>query len=135
MQFSAMFFICFSFLSLVSAQFQFFDNFFGQQQQQQQQQPQAPPRGVDWYSDRVLETHCDSGNYLCPGTLDCVARPVDCPCPDDLVKCVVGESRICISRSEKEQGCGLVDKYKKVRNSVSHSHKDTKRLMYKGTNL
>lgn len=99
-------------LSLVYAQFQFFDNFFGNQHQHQQA-PRAPPRGVDWYGQQVLETHCDSGMYLCRDTLDCVERPSDCPCPLDLVKCPVADQRICLSRSENEQGCGLVDRYKK----------------------
>lgn len=101
-----------SFLHMVYAQFQFFDNFFGNQHQQQQA-PRAPPRGVDWYAQQTLETQCESGKFLCRETLDCVEHPVDCPCPLDLVKCTLGEQRVCLSRSESEKGCGLVDQYKK----------------------
>lgn len=103
-----------TFLYSVNAQFQFFDNFFGQQHQQHQE-ARAPPRGSDWYAEQVLETHCDSGNYLCPETLDCVSKPVDCPCALDLVRCVIGNKRICVSRSEGQMDCALVDQYNKVR--------------------
>lgn len=104
----------------VHAQFQFFDNFFGQQggggggHGGHHNHQQAPSRGSDWYGDQVRDSQCEGANYLCPGTLDCVERPVECPCPLDLVRCVVGEHRVCVARSEAEGGCGLVDKYAKV---------------------
>ncbi|TFK28881.1 hypothetical protein FA15DRAFT_583636 [Coprinopsis marcescibilis] len=71
-------------LGLAAAQFQFFDGFFGQQQQQQQQQRAG---GASQYA-AFAEIGCSQ--YLCPSTLDCVARPADCPCPDTQdVKCLI----------------------------------------------
>ncbi|KAF7355503.1 Long chronological lifespan protein 2 [Mycena sanguinolenta] len=79
-------FVVFLFLlQLVSAQFQFFDNMFGQQRQQQQQHP-----GASWAAH--LESVACS-DYLCPATLDCVGSPVDCPCPDaEDIKCIIPDS-------------------------------------------
>ncbi|TFK43686.1 hypothetical protein BDQ12DRAFT_675391 [Crucibulum laeve] len=76
-----------AFLGLVSAQFNgFFENMFGGQHHQQQQQQQRSGAS-QWaaYSDSV-----SCSQYLCPHTLDCVARPADCPCPNvEDVKCVI----------------------------------------------
>ncbi|KAA1473501.1 hypothetical protein DENSPDRAFT_866109 [Dentipellis sp. KUC8613] len=69
-------------LLVVHAQFQFFDQMFGHRQQQQQ-----PSGGAQWaaYADSVA-----CSEYLCPNTLSCVPRPVDCPCPNvQDVKCVI----------------------------------------------
>lgn len=75
------------FFGTVSAQFNFFENMFGHGQQQQQQQQQQRSGASQWaaFSDSVSCSH-----YLCPTTLDCVRRPVDCPCPDiQDVKCII----------------------------------------------
>ncbi|KIM46346.1 hypothetical protein M413DRAFT_64868 [Hebeloma cylindrosporum] len=71
---------------LASAQFQFFENMFGQQQHHQQQQQQRSGAS-QWaaYSDSV-----SCSQYLCPETLDCVKRPSDCPCPNpEDIKCTI----------------------------------------------
>lgn len=32
-------------------------------------------------------------SYLCPETLDCVARPIDCPCPSpEDIKCLIPDT-------------------------------------------
>jgi hypothetical protein len=87
-------------ITVVSAQFQFFDSMFGGGggHGHPHQQHQAPVRGVDWYNGLALDTECESGAYLCPGTMDCVNKPADCPCAHDLVRCVVGEHRVCVSK-------------------------------------
>ncbi|KAJ6515668.1 hypothetical protein C8R45DRAFT_811005 [Mycena sanguinolenta] len=70
---------------LVSAQFQFFDNMFGQQRQQQ------PPSGAAQWAAHLDSIACS--DYLCPATLDCVGSPVDCPCPDaEDIKCIIPDS-------------------------------------------
>jgi hypothetical protein len=91
----------------VSAQFQFFENMFGQQQHHHQQQQQRSGAS-QWaaYSDSgryffhfmqqwlhklahvSLAVSCSQ--YLCPETLDCVKSPVDCPCPNpEDIKCTI----------------------------------------------
>ncbi|KAI0298934.1 hypothetical protein BC826DRAFT_906804 [Russula brevipes] len=95
--------------SLASAQFQFFDGMFGHPQQQQQQQPSG---GQQWVM------HADSipcSQYLCQETLVCVAKPVDCPCPNvQDIKCVVPDAqdvgsgtRVCIRGATN---CAQVEK-------------------------
>ncbi|KAE9410046.1 hypothetical protein BT96DRAFT_464226 [Gymnopus androsaceus JB14] len=70
-------------LSLATAQFSFFDQMFGQQQQHQQQHHQS--------SGGSQDVSCSQ--YLCPNTLDCVALPHDCPCPDqEDVKCIIPDA-------------------------------------------
>src|ERR1700733_11860907 len=88
---------------LVFAQFDFFGNMFGHQQHEQQQQPR--PGASQWaaqvesgtctkrirqyFTDNCLFT-VSCSQYLCPTTLDCVSRPMDCPCPDvQDIKCLV----------------------------------------------
>ncbi|KAF6762179.1 long chronological lifespan protein 2 [Ephemerocybe angulata] len=69
---------------LASAQFQFFGDFFGHQQQQQQQQRSGSSQWAT-FSESV-----ECSQYLCPGTLACVSRPSECPCPDPQdVKCLI----------------------------------------------
>ncbi|KDR83915.1 hypothetical protein GALMADRAFT_50829, partial [Galerina marginata CBS 339.88] len=71
-------------LQFVSAQFNFFENMWGHQQQHQQQQQRSGASQWAAYSDMSCS------EYLCPETLDCVARPVDCPCPNaEDVKCII----------------------------------------------
>jgi hypothetical protein len=48
-------------LQLVSAQFQFFENMFGQQQQHQQQQQQQQRSGASQWA-----AYSDSGRYILP---------------------------------------------------------------------
>ncbi|KAF8969486.1 hypothetical protein BDZ97DRAFT_1915436 [Flammula alnicola] len=98
-------------LQLVSAQFNFFENMFGQQQQQQQQQQRASASQWAAYSDSV-----SCSQYLCPETLDCVARPGDCPCPNpEDIKCIipdmegaVEDATVVCTRGQKE--CGEVER-------------------------
>lgn len=80
----------------------FMEHFFQQQQQHNQQQEIS-------YQDRVFGKDCTQ--YLCPDTLQCVRRPVDCPCPfpDSQIKCVLPAAEkgrestfVCISKSSKD---------------------------------
>jgi hypothetical protein len=124
-------------LQLVSAQFQFFENMFSQQQHHHQQQQQQQRSGASqWaaYSDSgqclchfffqnrvtdrvvsLLAVLCSQ--YLCPGTLDCVKRPVDCPCPNpEDIKCTIPDTEgedatvVCI-RGQNE--CAEVERLMK----------------------
>ncbi|KAF7581233.1 hypothetical protein FOB63_003870 [Clavispora lusitaniae] len=63
-----------------------------------QYQHQEPRHEVS-FEQRVLESNCDK--YLCPGTLECVARPQDCPCPypSSQMRCVLPNGDpLCISK-------------------------------------
>jgi len=100
--------IClFFFASLASAQFQFFDQFFGGQQQQQRggQGSQNAASDSSWYQQTWDSVHCS--NYLCPGTLACVHFPHHCPCPFEAVedKVELGEgSAVCVSKGGFKAG-------------------------------
>jgi len=73
----------------VVAQFNFFGNVFGGQQQQHQQQQRPGTSQWTAYSESV-----PCSQYMCPQTLDCVAKPTDCPCPNfEDVKCIIFDSR------------------------------------------
>ncbi|KAH9983051.1 hypothetical protein BJV74DRAFT_852256 [Russula compacta] len=96
-----------SLFALANAQFQFFNGMFGHPQQQQK------PSG-----DQHWATHADSlscSEYLCPDTLVCVTKPVDCPCPNvEDVKCVVPDAqdagsgtRLCI---RGDTNCAQIEK-------------------------
>lgn len=83
----------------------FFDQFF----QQQQQQGQHRRGGGDVaYDERFYRKECQG--YICPDTLSCVKRPVDCPCPfpDSQIKCTIPGSKkgsdtyVCISKGERD---------------------------------
>ncbi|KAH9971366.1 hypothetical protein BGW80DRAFT_1174572 [Lactifluus volemus] len=106
------FLLVLSFLALTNAQFPFFEGMFGQPQQQQHHQP---PGGQQW------AMHAESlscSEYLCPDTLVCVTKPVDCPCPNvQDIKCVVPDAqaagsgtRFCVRGST---GCEQVEKLAK----------------------
>lgn len=84
----------------------FFDQFFAQQRQQQQQQQQQRS-----HEDEYLSKEC--ANYLCPDTLACVDKPVNCPCPfpNSQQKCMLPPnanngfedgSYICISKGSRD---------------------------------
>ncbi|KAG1752587.1 uncharacterized protein EDB91DRAFT_1045141 [Suillus paluster] len=80
-------------LPLASAQFNFFDHMFGhpQQPQPQQQQQQQQQRGPSQWMAHSEALSCSQ--YLCPGTLSCVKRPADCPCPNaEDIKCSVPDA-------------------------------------------
>lgn len=60
--------------------------------------------------------------YLCPMTLDCVAKPIDCPCPEtEDVKCVISDKvsgerdagRVVCVRGQNE--CKEVEKLSRKR--------------------
>ncbi|KAI0034123.1 hypothetical protein K488DRAFT_46309 [Vararia minispora EC-137] len=78
--------LLFGLVHLSLAQFQgFFNGMFGQHQQ-----PQQPSSG-QWlaFAD---STSCTT--YLCPDTMQCAARPSDCPCPNvEDVKCLVPDTQ------------------------------------------
>ncbi|GLB34005.1 putative long chronological lifespan protein 2 [Lyophyllum shimeji] len=114
--------ILFLTFSMVSANFDFFGNMFGGQQHHQQQQQQRS--GASHWAAQVENVPCSQ--YLCPATLDCVARPVDCPCPDvQDVKCTIPDSGnsddatvVCVrgqnecAEDEREHECRLNHCYK-----------------------
>ncbi|EFI27676.1 hypothetical protein CC1G_14601 [Coprinopsis cinerea okayama7 len=81
---SSLLLVFFTLFGLAAAQFQFFNDFFGGQQHHQQQQR----TGASQYAAFSENVPCS--HYLCPGTMDCVERPRDCPCPDvQDVKCLI----------------------------------------------
>ncbi|KAF8076603.1 hypothetical protein FPV67DRAFT_1559038 [Lyophyllum atratum] len=107
-------FVLFLAFGLVSANFDFFGNMFGNQQQHHQQQQQQQHRsGASQWAAHADTVPCSQ--YLCPTTLDCVARPVDCPCPDvQDVKCTIpdvvssNEATVVCVRGENE--CAEVER-------------------------
>ncbi|KAK0123878.1 Long chronological lifespan protein 2 [Cadophora gregata] len=96
------------FLSVVNAQFQFFEQMFngqGQQQQQRHQEPQNVPSDSNWYQQNFEQAHCS--NYLCPDTLACVHFPHHCPCPHPTFeeKFELGDGKaVCISKGGFKAG-------------------------------
>ena len=119
-------------LQLVSGQFQFFENMFGQQQHQQQQQQRSGAPQWAAYSDSgwyifhffqhklahlFLAVSCSQ--YLCPETLDCVKRPVDCPCPNsEDIKCTIpdmegGVDDATVVCTRGQNGCAEVERLMK----------------------
>ncbi|KAF9226655.1 hypothetical protein BS17DRAFT_681266, partial [Gyrodon lividus] len=96
---------------VATAQFGFFDHMFGNNQGQQQRQ-QPAQKGSQW------NTHADAvscSSYLCPDSLACVARPLECPCPNvEDTKCIIPDSQdvgaatvVCVSG---EDGCTAVER-------------------------
>ncbi|KAF7332063.1 RING-type domain-containing protein [Mycena kentingensis (nom. inval.)] len=80
---------------LVAAQF--FDFNFGGQRQHAQERPS--------WSSHLESVSCSQ--YLCPGTLDCVSSPRNCPCPQsEDIKCLIrepnGEATVICARGESE---------------------------------
>ncbi|KAH6915049.1 long chronological lifespan protein 2 [Coprinopsis sp. MPI-PUGE-AT-0042] len=96
---SSVLLVVFTLFGLGAAQFQqFFGDFFGQQQQHHQQQQQRS--GASQYAAFTENVGCSQ--YLCPATLDCVAHPAHCPCPDvQDVKCLIPDA-------DGEEGEGTV---------------------------
>ncbi|RDB20044.1 Long chronological lifespan protein 2 [Hypsizygus marmoreus] len=102
--------ILFLAFGLVSANFEFFGNMFGGQQHQQQQQRS----GSAQWAAQVEAVSCSQ--YLCPATLDCVASPKECPCPDAQdIKCIIpdkvgggNEATVVCVRGENE--CAEVER-------------------------
>ncbi|KAJ5874700.1 uncharacterized protein N7529_003130 [Penicillium soppii] len=94
-------------VSVAQAQFNFFDQMFGngEQQQRQQQRSQNAPSDSARYQQMWREAQCE--NYLCPGTLACVHFPHHCPCPHPDVeeKVEFGEgSAVCVSKGGYKAG-------------------------------
>lgn len=94
------------FILVVSAQFQFFDQFFGGQQQQQgQQEKQNVASDSSWFQGNWQQATCS--NYLCPDTLACVHFPHHCPCQfsdvEDKVELSEGIA-ICASKGGWKDG-------------------------------
>ncbi|KIJ20341.1 hypothetical protein PAXINDRAFT_166419 [Paxillus involutus ATCC 200175] len=98
-----------SLASVVTAQFGFFDQMFGNQQgQQQRQQPSQGGSQGNTHADAVA---CSA--YLCPDSLACVGRPLECPCPNvEDIKCTVPDAQdvgsgtvVCV----RGDGCAAVE--------------------------
>lgn len=56
------------------------------------------------YEQRVLDSQCDK--YVCPGTLECVGHPQDCPCPypSSQMRCILPNGQpLCISKPSGDQ--------------------------------
>jgi hypothetical protein len=106
----------------VSAQFQFFEQFFNGDQQQQAQ-PQNVASDSSWYRQnyakgkRFLSSRsyqacpksspAPCSNYLCPETLACVHFPHHCPCafPENEDKVELGEGiSVCASKGGYKSG-------------------------------
>lgn len=130
----SLFILAFSLFAYASAQFQFFNGMFGHPQQQQQ-----PSGGQQWAMHADSRTSLPSfflissepssadlhlafismtvscSEYLCQDTLVCVAKPMDCPCPNvEDIKCVVPDvqdaasgTRLCIRGGSD---CGQLEK-------------------------
>ncbi|KAG8856750.1 Long chronological lifespan protein 2 [Tulasnella sp. 330] len=97
-------------LPLVSAQF---GSFFGGGHPFQQQQQRQPAGGANMWAATAEQVPCNQ--YMCPTTLDCVAKPVDCPCPSpEDFKCVIpdelspGDGTVVCVRGEL--GCQSLQK-------------------------
>ncbi|KKK15945.1 hypothetical protein P175DRAFT_0479549 [Aspergillus ochraceoroseus IBT 24754] len=93
-------------VSLVHAQFQFFEQMFsGSGGQERKQASQNVPSDSSRYNSMWDGARCDK--YLCPGTLACVHFPHHCPCPHPDVeeKFELGEgSAVCVSRGGYKAG-------------------------------
>ncbi|KAM5453608.1 Long chronological lifespan protein 2 [Microsporum audouinii] len=95
------------FITTAKAQFQFFEQMFGGGQQHQESSGQGGnvPSDSAWYQNTYNGAQCS--NYLCPGTLACVAVPHHCPCAHPQVedKFEFGEgSAICASKGGFKAG-------------------------------
>lgn len=99
-------FLLLSYLPLTLAQFQFFEQMFGQgghQQRHAQGQPGQWTAQADASTFTLRSCSCigvtsdiatvQCSDYLCPKTLTCVPNPAQCPCPDPQdVKCLIPDS-------------------------------------------
>ncbi|KAK7695783.1 hypothetical protein QCA50_000420 [Cerrena zonata] len=84
-------FISLVFLPLALAQFQFFEQMFGQQHPGQQPRQQQTGYPGQWAAHAEAVPCSD---YLCPGTLTCVQNPSQCPCPDAQdIPCLVPDAQ------------------------------------------
>ncbi|KAK5940944.1 Long chronological lifespan protein 2 [Knufia obscura] len=94
------------FIAAATAQFQFFDQFFGGQQQGGgQQEKQNVASDSSWFQQTWQQATCS--NYLCPDTLACVHFPHHCPCAfpevEDKVELADG-IRVCASKGGFKEG-------------------------------
>ncbi|EGE05345.1 hypothetical protein TEQG_04225 [Trichophyton equinum CBS 127.97] len=95
------------FFTTAQAQFQFFEQMFGGGQQHHESSGQGGnvPSDSAWYQNAYNGAQCS--DYLCPGTLACVAVPHHCPCAHPRVeeKFEFGEgSAICVSKGGFKAG-------------------------------
>lgn len=105
---------------LAAAQFQFFDQFFGQQQggphgggggEAHKDGRGTLAHGGEWYQGQFTGSHCAPGEFVCPSTLECVSHPHKCACPHDLVKCDLSEgASTCVSKASGKDVCAEVRK-------------------------
>ncbi|KZT29271.1 hypothetical protein NEOLEDRAFT_1056655 [Neolentinus lepideus HHB14362 ss-1] len=103
---------------MVHAQFQFFEQMFGQGHQHQQQQQQQRGSSTSQWTANADIVPCPE--YLCPETLVCVSNPLDCPCPDvQDVKCLIPDTLdkgsatvLCVRGSE---GCAEAERLMRKR--------------------
>ncbi|CAH7687805.1 hypothetical protein PPACK8108_LOCUS22650 [Phakopsora pachyrhizi] len=74
------------------------------------QREQRPSGSSSRWKKLVDQTSCSQ--YLCPSTLDCVPRPVDCPCPNqEDIKCPINSPSISFSTfiCTRSPGCSRVN--------------------------
>ena len=98
------------FFGLTTAQFAFFDQIFGHNQNQQQQTQSSSSQWASYAESgmffRTLSSNKLSlrlslfflkaacSQYLCPDTLVCSARPMDCPCPHkEDTRCIIHDAQ------------------------------------------
>ncbi|GJE84246.1 hypothetical protein PsYK624_003220 [Phanerochaete sordida] len=76
-------------MPLALAQFNFFEQMFGQGPPGGQHQQRRPSSHSQWAA-QADAVPC--AQYLCPDTLVCVSNPSDCPCPyAEDIKCLLPE--------------------------------------------
>ncbi|KAK9480897.1 hypothetical protein V1514DRAFT_324760 [Lipomyces japonicus] len=97
---------------LALAQFDFFQQMFegGHGHGHGGQQRSASGAGPEWFAQNYDTLECDK--YVCPDTLACVKKPVDCPCafPGSEEKCILPDKKTYVCISKNGRGCGFVEK-------------------------
>ncbi|KAH7911566.1 hypothetical protein BJ138DRAFT_1006350 [Hygrophoropsis aurantiaca] len=99
-------------IPLVHAQFGFFEQMFGHPEHHEEHHHQQAPSGRSQWAAHSEAVSCSL--YLCPDTLQCVSRPVECPCPNEEdIKCVIpdaqdkGDGAVVCTRGD---GCAAVER-------------------------
>ncbi|KAK9460028.1 uncharacterized protein V1516DRAFT_678708 [Lipomyces oligophaga] len=96
---------------LVSAQFDFFEHMFEGGGPGTGRQQQAGVQGSpQWYQQNYEAVECKG--YVCPDSLACVKKPVDCPClfPAAEEKCILPDKKNYVCISNEGRGCSFVEK-------------------------
>ncbi|KAK9472829.1 uncharacterized protein V1510DRAFT_416183 [Dipodascopsis tothii] len=92
---------------LAAAQFEFFEHMFGGDGGHG---GGHSPDAREWFERNYEDAECT--DYLCPDTLACVKKPVDCPClfPRSEEKCILPDKSNYVCISKDGRGCAFVDK-------------------------